>query len=286
MLRARRGLSMGAMAETQIVFPGCCSCCGQRECACEHDEARQDHRGRRGKRGHEGPRGATGSTGPTGPTGLAGDPGVTGPTGPGVGATGPTGPDSTVPGPTGPTGPTGLAGDPGVTGPTGPDSTVIGPTGPTGPSGLTGATGLTGSTGATGSIGATGPAGSGGLLKFSGNCQTSNDGPVTSFLADAGNTATLSQTTPVSYPIPIARSIANMAVTISPDFLPNTQAVVELLKNGVLVPGFTLTFLAAGTQNVVAGPVVFNPGDSLDMRVSGDGNESFIISVAAMLGVI
>jgi hypothetical protein len=110
---------------------------------------------------------------------------------------------------------------------------------------------------------------------------------VISFLADAGNTETLSQITPpVNYPIPIARSIVNMAVTISPAFVTNTQATVELLKNGVLVPGFTLTFLAAATQSVAAGPVVFNPGDALDMRVSADGSEPFIISVAAMLGVI
>jgi protein involved in polysaccharide export with SLBB domain len=104
-------------------------------------------------------------------------------------------------------------------------------------------------------------------------------------LADEGfNTGTLSQSVAVGYPIPVGRSIVNLAVHIPTVFVGGTQATVVLLQNGVAVPGFTLTFLVAGTQVAVAGPTAFNPGDTLDIRVTGSGAIQ-LFSVSAMVGV-
>ena len=206
---------------------------------CEGERGERGERGHRGHRGHDGRDERDGDTGPTGPTGPTGY--------------------------TGPTGPTG-------------------PTGYTGPTGSTGDTGSTGPTGSTGGEGATGPSGlgSGDLLKFCGRIfPLTPDG--VSRLPDSIQGSSITGTiiegdTNYEYPIASARTFVSMAVHVLapgdsdlPFSVPSGGLIeVQLVKNGVLVPGFIITFtqVDGALQTLsVAPPTPFAPPDTYALQV-------------------
>ena len=193
-------------------------------------EGERGERGERGKRGHRGHDGHDGDTGATGPTGPTGY--------------------------MGPTGTTGSTGDTGLTGPTG----LTGGEGPTGPSGL----------------------GSGDLLKFCGRIfPLLPDG--ISRLPDSIQGSSITGTvnegdTNYEYPIASARTFVSMAVHVLapgnsdiPFSVPDDGLIqVQLVKNGVLVPGFIITFTSidSAIQTLsVAPPTPFVPGDAYALQV-------------------
>jgi len=152
--------------------------------------------------------------------------------------------------------------------------------------------GHTGPAGETGPAGPVGPAGSGGLLKFSGFAAGALSGlvPVASFLADSGagigvgSILLLAQ----GYPEAIARSLRNLAVNIFGFTVPPLGSiVVELLQNGVPVPGFSVTYNTgdSGIKTVVAGPAPYAIGDTFDLRVTTTGILAAGVNVSATVGV-
>lgn len=111
-----------------------------------------------------------------------------------------------------------------------------------------------------------------GLLKFSGRAQVpTSTGTVVTYLADQGVASVLSSTVAPAYPLARARRIRNLAVNVLTP-LTAGSLLVEVLKNGVLVPGFSASYggtnPASGVQVISAGPSSFAPGDRLDVRVS------------------
>jgi hypothetical protein len=269
--------------------------------------------------GSTGNTGATGGTGPAGPaggntgvTGITGNTGATGPTGATAGSTGNTGNT----GNTGATGPTGLAGSSGNTGVTGSPGTTgaIGGTGATGNTGASGATGTTGNTGAiggTGNTGATGVAGATGaagatgstgatgpsiatLLKFSGHFTNPSEAPFNpSFLADPGTPTTL--IVAQNYPVATTSNFQTLAVTLDTVLNPGEAVDVQLMKNGLLVGGFFVSFVAGeggptAPKSVAAGPINFlgHPTpDRFDLRVTSPsgGGFPFTVGLSATIGI-
>lgn len=147
-----------------------------------------------------------------------------------------------------------------------------GPTGPTGPSAPTGA--------------------SGGLLKFSGSPAFTVGAIIESFLADPGvGLGILPLIAAPGYPVAIARSLRNMAVNFTSTGLqpsPLATVTVELLRLGVPVPGFVITYApgTGGIQSVVAGPEPFAIEDTFDVRVTTSGFAGgSVINVSATIGV-
>lgn len=241
--------------------------------------------------GSTGPTGSSGTVGPTGPAGgatLTGPTGGTGPSG-SAGFTGPAGAAAS----TGATGPTGLSaiGPTGATGAAGASSNT-GATGPTGP-GFTGPTGTAGGAGATGPTGAGGPAGSTGIngqiFKFSGVLVTSNVSTVTGYLPDLGNNgASPANSSPISYPTPVAFSITSLSVTaLATPGVSGQTITVNVLKNGAGT-GLAVTFLSPFSNGTVrsdtVSPISYAVGDKLDVQVVAGpvGNGTFPFS--AMVG--
>lgn len=130
--------------------------------------------------------------------------------------------------------------------------------------------------GERGKRGKRGPRGhivSGGLLKFSG-IPEGNDGDVAgiSYLPDAGFSAVVDPViTPIDYPTAVHRHLRNLAANIL-DFVvaPNGSIKIELLQNGIPVPGFVVTYVSGSPaiQVVAAGPVSFDVEDEFDLRVT------------------
>lgn len=159
----------------------------------------------------------------------------------------------------------GRDGDTGLTGPTG-STGFTGPTGPTGP------TGSTGSTGSTGDLGPTGPTGLGGgqgLLKFSGVISN-----VEVFLAD-GSTDVPQVVTAASpgryldYPIASPITCVSFATIINLVVPANSSVNLTVFRNGVIVPGFAVTYLPgeSGVKTVAPPPQAFAVGDTIFIRV-------------------
>jgi hypothetical protein len=165
-----------------------------------------------------------------------------------------------------------------------PDGIERGRRGRRGHAGSTGPTGPTGTAGLAGPQGIPGPGGSGGLLKFSGVGQATTDTPGVAFLADLGFATGTVLTEPPGYPMPVARSVRGFAAHVSTALVEGTTIDVGLLRNGVLVPGFVLTFVAAGVQSVDPGTVGLAPNDILDVEVVGTGGDQSF-NVAAMVGI-
>lgn len=155
-----------------------------------------------------------------------------------------------------------------------------GATGPTGPS-------------STGFTGPTGPAASspGGLLKFSGVVAPAVEGSVVSFLADWGvglGIGSVISTAP-AYPLAVQHDVRNLAVRVLGAIvgLPGGTIVFELLRNGVPVPGFSITFTVGGpvgNQVVIVGPVTFFIGDRLDLQATATGITA-AVDVSATIGI-
>jgi hypothetical protein len=131
-----------------------------------------------------------------------------------------------------------------------------------------------------------------GLLKFSGEAAVDSEGggPLASYLTDAGvGFGTGSVLTAPSYPVAIARSLRNLATNVLGFIVPQLGSIlVELLQNGVPVPGFAILYGPGetGVKTVLAGPTVFAIGSTFDLRVTTTHlGEVDVIDVTATVGV-
>lgn len=77
------------------------------------------------------------------------------------------------------------------------------------------------------------------------------------------------------YPIAIGRNLRNLATNLLPPFTVPLGAliVIELLKNGIPVPGFLTTYIPGegGVHNAILPPeafVISIGGDTFDLRVN------------------
>lgn len=152
-----------------------------------------------------------------------------------------------------------------------------------------------GERGRRGRRGPTGPAGpaAGGLLKFSAVATPSGEGglPTTSYLADTGFGFSAGPFfVAPNYPVAVAHSLVNMATNLLQGFVIPTggSMVFELLRNGVPVPGFTITYGPgeSGVKSVLAGPQAYAVGDTFDIQVTTSGAAiSAGVDVSATVGV-
>jgi len=154
--------------------------------------------------------------------------------------------------------------------------------------------GKRGHQGERGHTGPPGPVGLG-LLKFSGFAlavPVEGPDPAISFLADAG--VGLGGPPIVfapSYPDAVPRNLRNLAVNVLGYIVPSGGSIlVELLKNGAAVPGFSVTY-GPGTTGVLTAttaPVLFAIGDTFDLRVTATGlgvSEVPGVDMSATIGV-
>lgn len=136
--------------------------------------------------------------------------------------------------------------------------------------------------GTRGPTGPTGPAGSSTSgrtwLKFTGTFPSTlliAQNPI--FLADPGGaTVTPAGTNPLFYPVPddvLVRTLAVNLKSLGPG--PQSALTVDLMRNNVVVPGFSVVYggggPATGIQIVTPAPAMFLQGDRLDLRVSVAG---------------
>jgi hypothetical protein len=135
---------------------------------------------------------------------------------------------------------------------------------------------------------------SGGLLKFSGNVAGALDVvSADSFLADTGiGFGGSIITVAPSYPVAVEHNLRNMATNLLAGFVvpDGGLIVIDLLKNGVAVPGFQITYGPGeggldGRKSVLAGPVTFAIGDTFDVRVTTSGSVAVTLEMSATIGV-
>jgi hypothetical protein len=165
--------------------------------------------------------------------------------------------------------------------------------------GKRGKRGKSGKRGHRGHRGHDGPPGSSGLglLKFSGfaSAFSPNNGPVISFLADAGvglGPGSIINFAP-SYPMAVVRNLRNLSVNILGFVVPgpNGFILVELIDMfGNLVPGFSVGFGPAAPSILTAltPPTPFAIGSTFDLRVTTTGLGVLEISgvdMSATIGV-
>ena len=131
-------------------------------------------------------------------------------------------------------------------------------------------------------------AGEGGdtILKFSG-LVPGGAGTVTSFLTDGGSDAAASSTPP-RYPLPFKFKVylltCNLLGGATPPF--GGSVICQLVRNGVLVPGFTITYepglTGVGLTTHKRG-ITFDPGDTLGLAMIATGFSGDVGAVSAML---
>jgi len=144
--------------------------------------------------------------------------------------------------------------------------------------------------GKRGKRGRQGPPGpsSGGLLKFSGLLRF-GQGEIISFLADANANNSFF----VNYPVAVTHSLRNLATNLLYTILPNEGTIViDLLKNGIPVPGFSITYGPGetGIKQVLAGPEIFveGPPTTFDLRITATdifNEDADPINLSATIGV-
>ncbi len=124
------------------------------------------------------------------------------------------------------------------------------------------------------------------ILKFSG-LVPGGAGTVTSFLTDGGDTTTASSTPP-RYPLPEkfkARFLTcNLLDGATPP--PGGSCVCQLVKNGVAVPGFAITYEPGQTgvaMFLFEKGKTFRPGDTLGLAMIATGFSGAVGAVSAML---
>jgi hypothetical protein len=129
------------------------------------------------------------------------------------------------------------------------------------------------------------------LLKFAGLVASAGEGgsPASSFLADTGiSFAIQSVFTAPNYPVAHAFDARNLATNIlQGSVVPVGGSIVfELLRNGVLVPGFSITYGPGegGIKTVEAGPAAYAIGDTFDLRATSSGLVVDDVNVSATIG--
>jgi hypothetical protein len=93
---------------------------------------------------------------------------------------------------------------------------------------------------------------------------------------------------PVAYPFAVPRFVRNLSVNIN-EFGPiaeNASLTIELFRDGVLVPGFTVVFLTASPliQTAIAGPELFDIGQVLALKVQSQ-NLQGSVQITATIGL-
>jgi len=141
-----------------------------------------------------------------------------------------------------------------------------------------------------------GPPGSasGGLLKFSGAVNSDPAQTVVNYLADTNVNSVLLSPFPASYPVAVTHSLRNLATNLLFQ-VPQGEGpiVIQLLKNGIPVLGFTITYGPgeSGVKAVLAGPEVFVGGpptpDVFDLQVTTTNITSVgsAVNLSATVGV-
>jgi hypothetical protein len=131
---------------------------------------------------------------------------------------------------------------------------------------------------------------SGGLLKFSGVVAPAVEGALVTYLTDFGvglGSGSMITTAP-SYPVAVPHNLRNLSTNLLGAVVPvGGSILVELLKNGIPVPGFTITYGPGenGVKSVVAGPVAFAIGDRFDIRVTASALVLIAENLSATVGV-
>lgn len=128
------------------------------------------------------------------------------------------------------------------------------------------------------------------LLPFSGLVDA--NGEVPAYLANAGNNVTASSTRPV-YPVATPQTFRSAAVNLVSSPLPPTvdSITVELLRNGVPVPGFAVVYLTGQNgikyPSSIPDPAYFPRGSTFDVRVTTDGVvvDPLLLKISATYGV-
>ena len=126
------------------------------------------------------------------------------------------------------------------------------------------------------------------MLKFSGlAAPISEVGPIVTYLADLGFDTSIIGFTPINYPSAIERSLENLATNLMFVVLPSATVTIQLLLNGVPVPGFVTTYAGGetGVKVAVAGPLAIAAGDRLDLRITTTGAVPAAAYVSATIGV-
>lgn len=130
------------------------------------------------------------------------------------------------------------------------------------------------------------------LLKFSGRALRAADAtPVPSFLADAGTGGAAPViTVPPSYPVVRESNARKLTVNLQTALAGAATLTVELLRNGVLVPGFSIAYSAGGTasgvQSVEPAEALFAADDLLDVRTTTTGPLGTELNVSAQLALL
>lgn len=139
------------------------------------------------------------------------------------------------------------------------------------------------------------PGGGGGLLKFSGQALTAPGGlTAISYLSDNGFSIVPGPVVVApNYPVARTLNLRNLATNVLIPVIPPTTFVfiiIELLKNGAPVPGFTITYGPGetGVKTVAAGPTPFVAGvDRFDLKISTNSLAELErgVTVSATVGV-
>jgi hypothetical protein len=132
-----------------------------------------------------------------------------------------------------------------------------------------------------------------GLLKFSGLAATAEGGgSQVSYLVDTGpDTITGFPTfTSPDYPLAQRRTMQGLSVNlIGVTLSPGQTILVELLKNGTAVPGFSVSF-GSGDTGVKSNPdaprTTFPVGSTFSLRVTTAGFSGSGVPLSATIGVV
>jgi len=130
-----------------------------------------------------------------------------------------------------------------------------------------------------------------GLLKFTGLVATAFEAgtPITSHLADPGLGLSADPNN-TGYPFAVKRRARNLAVNI-PNYtvFPGGSIVIELRRNGIVIPDFTITYTGGETGvKVIHAEKKFHEGDLLDLQVTTAGLTDIGgagVNVAATIGL-
>lgn len=116
------------------------------------------------------------------------------------------------------------------------------------------------------------------MFKWSGRVITAMAQGSSLFLDDDGQSQSdlvINGSTPVGYPASLSGQLVNMSANLTLGSIPASRRLfVQLLQNGVLVPGFQIIYggfgPGSGVAFIAAGPASFSPLDQLDLRITAE----------------
>jgi len=107
------------------------------------------------------------------------------------------------------------------------------------------------------------------------------------FLADTGTAVLLSNSFP-DYPVPSPRDLRNLATNIGNFVVPPNSAIVfEVVANGVLVPGYSISYMdgETGVKSILFGPVTLPVNGTFAIRVTPLGSITNPVPVSALIEI-